>query len=52
MDNKDFTKKEPKVLECVCEHPYQDKRYGKGKRLFNPMKKGYRCTVCGRTAES
>ena len=34
---------------CTCKHPYQDKKYGKGKRVFNLRKKEgtYRCTVCG-----
>ena len=39
-------------MECVCQHEFQDKRYGKNQRLHNPIKdkKGYnwRCTVCGR----
>jgi hypothetical protein len=45
----------PKVLRCTCEHDYQDKRFGKNRRLFNPTMKAankdgpttYRCTVCG-----
>jgi hypothetical protein len=41
------------VLNCTCQHEWQDKKYGKGKRLFNQMKissgqKKYKCTVCGR----
>jgi len=33
---------------CTCKHPFQDKRYGKGKRIHNPTgKDGSRCTVCG-----
>lgn len=42
------------VLPCTCEHAWQDKRYGKGKRLHNALQKGgsltgkWRCTVCGR----
>lgn len=48
-ENKDHTGKNTAVLECVCEHPFQDQRYGKGKRLHNPRKDGkYCCTVCGR----
>ena len=44
------TSKEMKKIECTCEHPYQDKKYGKNKRAMNPCKKGeaYRCSVCGR----
>lgn len=45
----DHTKKRPRALPCVCQHPYQDKRYGTGNRLHNPTKEGgWRCTVCGR----
>lgn len=39
------------IFKCNCEHEYQDKKYGKGNRVFN-SKKGtpleYRCTVCER----
>lgn len=40
-----------KILQCKCEHPWQNKRYGKGMRVMNRMAadKGYRCTVCGTT---
>ena len=38
------------VLTCTCKHEYQDKKYGKGNRVFNtkdPSKSTkYRCTVC------
>ena len=39
---------------CTCKHEYQDKKYGKNKRVFNKLapKSGqaqeYRCTVCGK----
>ncbi len=44
-----------KVVKCTCVHPYQDAKYGKGKRIGNlsrgAQQKGsiekYRCTVCG-----
>ena len=47
----------PRILNCRCQprvdHPFQDKTYGKGRRVFNeaPGNKGekkgrYRCTVC------
>ncbi len=36
---------------CTCEHPYQDKKYGKGNRVFNTGSKRDTCTVCGRTKE-
>lgn len=40
------------IMACDCNHEYQDKRYGKGKRVHNP-KQGktttkWRCTVCGK----
>lgn len=44
---------EPKVKSCTCNHAYQDRRYGKGRRVHNEMRtqkdksKEYRCTVCG-----
>lgn len=45
----DHTKKESKVMECVCQSEFQDRRYGKGKRLHNPMKDNkWKCTCCGR----
>lgn len=34
------------VFDCTCENEYQDKVYGKHKRVFNDTLKGYRCTVC------
>ena len=43
-----------KILECVCSHEYQDSKYGKNNRVFNPCKSAdskktkYRCTVCRR----
>lgn len=46
------------VKFCGCESKFQDKRYGKGKRVHNltggsgrmaRSTKGYRCTVCGAT---
>lgn len=37
------------VKNCSCMHEYQDKKYGKGKRIHNVTIKGTtaRCTVCG-----
>ena len=41
-----------KIKKCSCVNEFQDKRYGKGKRVFNSIGKagrsaeGYRCTVC------
>lgn len=40
------------VKDCTCRHPFQDERYGSGKRLMNRSQKKdkqfARCTVCGR----
>lgn len=38
------------ILTCSCKNEFQDKKYGKGKRVFNETNKdgkGYRCTICG-----
>lgn len=35
------------IVSCVCKHAFQDRRYGKGKRVANYTAKGEgRCTVC------
>ncbi len=36
------------IHACTCKHVYQDSKYGVGKRVMNPCKKGakIRCTVC------
>lgn len=40
------------IHKCTCQHEYQDKRYGTGRRIFNEMAKSApgtikgRCTVC------
>jgi len=40
------------VLRCTCEHLYQDKRYGRQRRVMNSVKdsgvgtRRYRCTIC------
>ena len=34
------------IIACSCENEGQDKLYGKGKRLHNKCKDGWRCTVC------
>ncbi len=41
-----------KRKKCNCKSEYQDKKYGKGKRIFNltqilPEGTHWRCTVCG-----
>lgn len=45
-----------KILVCTCEHEYQDKRYGKKKRVCTPMKiiggtQQFRCTICSRVLD-
>lgn len=41
-----------KKIKCTCKNDYQDKKYGKGKRVANSTGSGtnvkYRCTVCGK----
>ena len=43
-----------KTIRCTCKSEFQDKRYGKNKRLANETTKGpggtrgWRCTVCGK----
>ena len=50
--SKDMVKEERNVFSCPnkCTHDFQDKLYGKGKRVFTPTHKdnkpGKRCTVC------
>lgn len=39
------------IKVCTCKHEFQDKRYGKSKRLHNNMNKSLgkaRCIVCGK----
>lgn len=47
------------ISKCNCSSEYQDKKYGKGNRVFNPMgqsrsvSKGIaRCSVCSRVLQS
>jgi hypothetical protein len=37
----------PEIKFCSCEHEYQDKKYGKNKRVHNKTTNGWRCTACG-----
>jgi len=40
--------KQKMIYPCNCTHEYQDKKYGKGNRVFNEtMSHNYRCSVCG-----
>lgn len=36
-----------KILSCDCKNEFQDKEYGKGKRVCNTNARGAKCTVCG-----
>ena len=39
-----------KIMSCTCTHSFQDKKHGKGRRVFNQMKGDpprYACTICG-----
>lgn len=43
-----------KKCDHGCVHPYQDQRYGQGKRVMNPTADTptmYRCTVCGKESK-
>lgn len=35
------------IKACKCENKFQDRRYGKRRRVHNQCSKGHRCTVCG-----
>lgn len=42
------------ITPCVCQHEYQDSKYGQGMRVHNiSQKKGeeekHTCTACGRS---
>lgn len=36
----------PNLKECGCISAFQDEEYGRGLRIHNKTKTGYRCTVC------
>lgn len=39
-----------RIINCECQHEFQDKRYGAGKRVANITDNGdARCTICGKT---
>ncbi len=46
---KKIVHKQSMIKRCSCNHAYQDRVNGKGKRLMNYSVKAnkYRCTVCG-----
>lgn len=36
------------IKSCSCKNDWQDKKYGKGQRVFNEKSNGsFKCTVCG-----
>ena len=40
-----------KIMQCTCEHEYQDGKYGKQMRVHNGSGKKdnqWKCTVCGK----
>ena len=41
----------PRIEKCTCDHGYQDEKYGKNNRVWNPCAKedNFRCFVCGKT---
>lgn len=44
------------IASCSCKHPYQDQKYGHGKRVFNIGQKDKNkfegtCTVCGKKGQ-
>lgn len=43
MDEKEIT---CRVMSCSCICEQQDKLYGKGNRVFNKTKNGFKCTSC------
>lgn len=48
-------RRKTKIILCICEHKFQDKKYGKQQRVHNMTKQSspradqrWRCTVCGK----
>lgn len=46
------------IKKCSCQHEWQDKAYGKGRRVFNKTSGGkgqqgggWRCTVCDKVKD-
>jgi len=39
-------KAKTKIIECSCEHEYQDEMYGRNKRIHNVGITKTKCTVC------
>lgn len=46
VDSKDKKIAGSIIISCTCKHDFQDKTYGKGNRVANMTRNGYRCTVC------
>jgi hypothetical protein len=40
------------VKNCDCKHAYQDKQYGKNKRVWNIGATKKSCTVCGKSEKT
>jgi len=40
-----------RIEKCSCKHEFQDEKYGKNNRVWNPClkKDNFRCTVCEKT---
>lgn len=36
-----------KIIQCTCNHKYQNSKYGKNNRVYNRCISGYKCSVCG-----
>ena len=51
MTNTDSGVQGTAILACTCKHDYQDKKYGRGKRVHNRKASksthNFKCTVCG-----
>jgi len=48
----EYGKKDTEIIDCKCPNEFQDKRYGKNRRVANhapskgSQKNRYRCTSC------
>ena len=39
-----------RIMQCSCQHPFQDQRYGSSQRVHNHTTNpiGWRCVICGK----
>ena len=39
-----------RIMQCSCQHPFQDQRYGPSQRVHNhtTTPAGWRCTICSK----